>query len=163
MPQYWGIRSGSSSRKGDSDFAHARIQAKKWKGGKWSRNAGLCGKKTTRSGRTRGHQWRRRMCRRYKLYDLHLEARTWGRGQEGADKSLALKSDKYWHQTQNLPALSIIIVFIITITMQKLLFARLFPPKYLKCCCNTKYHLWHICPGSKECDLEYLIGMCYRR
>lgn len=38
-----------------------------------------------------------------------------------------------------------------------------FPPKYLKCCCNSKYHLWHIGPGSKEYDLEYLIEMCYSR
>jgi hypothetical protein len=39
----------------------------------------------------------------------------------------------------------------------------LFPLNYLKCCCNSKYHLWHICPGRKEYDLEYLIEMCYRR
>lgn len=50
------------------------------------------------------------------------------------------------------------------IIRKKLLFTRPFvPPKYLKCCFNSKYHLWPICPGRREGDLEYLIEMCCRR
>lgn len=74
-----------------------------------------------------------------------------------SQKSIGIKPRFY------ILSLLLFLCFIIATIREKLLFIRLFPLKYLKCCCNSKYHLRHIYPGSKEYELEYLIEMCYRR
>ena len=100
---------------------------------------------------------------RPKLAKPHTEAGIGGGEQERVEtKDVQLAS--YKHQTQNSPLLSIIIVFH-CYYKEKTAIHRPTPlcPKYLKCCCNSKYPLQRICPGRKEYDLEYLIEMCYKR
>lgn len=99
---------------------------------------------------------------RAKYYNLRTEAGIGG-GQKRAETKDVHLSQSVIGIKARIHFLSPLLLCFIIIIRKKLLFTRLFPPKYFKCCCNSKYHLWHICPGRKEYDLEYLIEMCYRR
>lgn len=100
---------------------------------------------------------------RAKLGRPHTDAGMGGGEQERVEtKDVQFAS--YEHQTQNSPLLSSIIVFHCYYKGKTAIHRPThLRPKYLKCCCKSKYHPQCICPGRKEYDLEYLIEMCYKR